>query len=208
MWPVGPSKNPLFAQSVHNMRSLPRGRRAGLAIGHQVDSQKKPKPAHITNERMLRLQFPQLANPLRANRQRVLLQIFIAQNIQHRKPRRTCNGVSSKSAEKFHSVRKGSSNFLRGHHRRQGEGIPHRLSEHDYVRHYTLRSKSPKVRAQAAETHLHFVRDAYRTIFPHMLVHARQVVRRKHDLPSPKSQQEINALVITDLRSACTIAKR
>ena len=56
--------------------------RARFAIGDQVNSEKKSEPAHVANQGVLLLQGAQVADPLRANGQRVLLQILVAQEIR------------------------------------------------------------------------------------------------------------------------------
>ena len=64
---VGSGEDPLFAQPVDHVRCLRSRGRAGFAIGDQVNSEKKSKPANIANHVVLFLQGTQIGDPLRAN---------------------------------------------------------------------------------------------------------------------------------------------
>src|SRR5580700_2786528 len=80
---------------------------------------------------------------------------------QNGEARGACDRISAKGAEELHPVVETSSDFASGDHGRQRERVSDGFAQHHNVRDDALRLESPEVRAETAETNLHFIGDAY-----------------------------------------------
>src|SRR5215813_6112369 len=131
---------------------------------------------------MVRLKGAQIVEPLRAHGERILLQVFVAKDIEHGQTGGACHGIPAKGAEKFHTIGEGGGNFARGDDRRERKGIADGFAKDGNVWHDSLRFESPEMRAQAAEAHLYFIGDGDGASSAHQLIDLRQVLGWKHNL--------------------------
>ena|SRR5579871_4499318 len=85
---ISSSKNAAFAQTIHDIAGLEAGRFVRLAVRHKVQPQEKTGTANVSQEFVSLLKFSESRNPIFANSVRILLQLFIANNIQDGKSNR------------------------------------------------------------------------------------------------------------------------
>src|SRR5258706_2064926 len=81
---VRAGKDAAVTQPVDDVRCLQRRRLSRFAIEHKINSQEKSGPAHVADQIMTLLQFPQTADEMVSNIQATLLQLLSSQNIQNR----------------------------------------------------------------------------------------------------------------------------
>src|SRR5256885_11659119 len=131
---------------------------------------------------MLPLQIGETSKPVITHLFRVLLETFVANHVEHLESNRAGNRIASERAEKFHSVRESLSDFRSRHDCRKRERISNRFAEDNDVRHDSLRLKSPEMRTQSAEPHLHFVGNANSAGRANAAIDFGEIVRRENDL--------------------------
>ena len=90
--------------------------------------------------------------------------------------------VAAERAEVLHAVVERVGDRARRRHRADRMAVAERLAHHDDVGHDALILERPEARAHAAESRLHFVGDADAAGRAHVLVHVRQISRRKDEL--------------------------
>src|SRR5271169_2303929 len=109
--------------------------------------------------------------------------------VQNSEARRARNRVSPEGAEELHSVVEACRDFWASDNRGEGESISDWLAEDHNVRNNVLRFESPEVRAQAAETDLHFVGDADAARCADVLVGFGEISGWKNDLAGDTRQR-------------------
>ena len=155
----------------------------------QVDAQEKPCAAHFADECVRILQPRQLGFEVIPHLERVQLQLFVTQHLEHRDARGARHRITAERAEKFHAIGERYGDLLRGNHRGQRKRIANRFTEHHNVRDHALRLESPEMRPQAPKAHLHFVGDTHRPGRPHVSISLRQIICGKHNLPADARQR-------------------
>src|SRR5277367_4242 len=101
---VGPGEDATFAQQVNDVTSLPRCRSASFTLNNKINAKKQPRPTHITNERVYLLKRLQRGFQISANPHCILLQFFVSEDIEHRKPGSASHRIAAECAEKFHAI--------------------------------------------------------------------------------------------------------
>src|SRR5262249_1830381 len=134
------------------------------------------------------LQFGETAQPVVTDSLCVVLQILVAQNIQHRKAGCTSYWIAAERAKEFHTSGEGRSDFLRRDNRSQRKCVADWFTENGDVRNDALRFKSPKMRAQPSKTDLNFVSNADASGRADVAICFRQIVLRENNLSGNAGQ--------------------
>ena len=90
---------------------------------------------------------------------RVLLQLLLLEDIEHRVRRGAGHRIAAESIEVHHLAPRTRSQARRGHDAGDGVAVAHRLAERDEVRDDAIPLVTPHVGAGAAKAGLNFVRD-------------------------------------------------
>jgi len=182
MGAIGAGKDATVVEAIDDVGGLLLGCCAGGAVGNEIDAEEKTGAAHVADERVVFLQFTEHGEPASADSQGVVLKIFVTQHVEDGESRGTGNRIATKSAEEFHAVIEGSSDFRRGDDRGKWEGIADGFPEDDDIGNDALRFETPEMRAEACETDLHFIGDANAARGTNVLVDFGQIVGRENDL--------------------------
>ena len=76
----------------------------GLPISDQFNAQEQPRAAHVADQQMAVLEFPQTLQEMLSYLGRVDLQVFVGDDVQHRQADGAGNRVAAEGAEEFHAV--------------------------------------------------------------------------------------------------------
>ena len=132
---------------------------------------------------MARLQGAQRSQKMFARVQRMRLQPLLNCHVQRGQPGSACSRAAAKRAEVLHAICKTIRDLPRGDHRTHRVAVANWFAQHDDVRLDRVLLECPKVRADAPEPRLHFIRNAHTACRPHQPVYLRKVAGRQHDLP-------------------------
>lgn len=93
-----------IAEAIYDVRGLLWRRLSCFGGADQIEAEKEPGASHIADQRISLLKLLEFADPKLPDAERILLQFFFLQDIQHSETSGAGDGISSKGAEKFHTV--------------------------------------------------------------------------------------------------------
>ena len=98
-----------------------------------------------------------------ADRERILLEAFGLDDVQHGQTDRARHGIPAERVEVLHAIIKGRRNLRCRDDGGHGVAVTDGFAERDDIGDDSLRLEPPKMRADASEPDLHLVGDAHRT---------------------------------------------
>src|ERR1051325_8829910 len=150
---------------------------------NQLDAHEKTRAADFTDQSAALLQVAQSVEQISADFERVCLQVLFLDHVEHGEADRARYSVAAECAEEFHAVVERARDLGRGDNGAERMAVADWFAEHDDVRYDVVVFEGPEVRADAAVSGLHFIRNANATGRTHHFIHVAQVAWRKNDLP-------------------------
>src|SRR5579862_2000496 len=102
--PVGAEQDAALAHPVGDERGLLTRRLQGLAVLHELHAEEEAGAADVPDERVTVGERPQPRQQARSHAQRMLLELLVAQHVEHGQADRARHGVPAEGAEVLHAV--------------------------------------------------------------------------------------------------------